>query len=195
MPDLKRGLRDPRTLAYLAVFGTLWGAWEITVGSLLHLVNFPLKGTWLAAGAMTLALTGRRLIPAPGGLLWMGALAALLKVFSFGGVVLSPMVAILVEASLAEAVVLLARNRPWAYPLAGGVALLWPPLHRLLFQALYFGADVYQVYAQLAHALSRWIPIAGVLWALGVLMVFQFLIGMAAGTLALALAQRVRIRL
>ncbi len=191
---MKSGLRDPRTLAYLAVFGTLWGAWEITVGSVLHLVNLPLKGTWLAAGAMVLALTGRRLVSVRGGLLWMGALAALLKVFSFGGVILSPMVAILVEALLAEGVLLLGRNRTFAYPLAGGVALLWPPVHRALFQALYFGTEVYQVYLQLAQQVGRWFPLSGVVALLVALFVLQFLVGLAAGGLALLLAQRVRIR-
>ncbi len=188
--------REPRTLAYLAVFGTLWGAWEITVGSVLHLINLPLKGTWLAAGAMTLALTGRRVVRVPGALLMMGALAALLKVFSFGGVVFSPMVAILMEALLAEGVLWLGRERPWAYPLAGGVALLWPPIHRGLFQALYFGTEVYQVYLQLARQVTRWLPISlhHLVWALVVLMVLQFLIGMGAGVLALHLARRIEPR-
>ncbi len=191
---MKRALRNPQTLAYLAVFGTLWGAWEITVGSVLHLINLPLKGTWLAAGAMTLALTGRRLAGVPGSLVLLGTLAALLKVFSFGGAVFSPMVGILMEALLAEGVLLLTGDRPWSYPLAGGVALLWPPIHRILFQALYFGVEVYQVYGQLARQITRWFPftLQHLALAFGMLMVLQFLIGFGAGTLALRLARRIR---
>ncbi len=193
---MEKSLRDPRTLAYLAVFGTLWGAWEITAGSVLHMINLPLKGTWLAAVAMTLVLTGRRLAPAPGGLLVMGFLAAFLKIFSFGGVVFTPMVAIVMEALLAETVLLLGRNRAPAYPLAGGAALLWPPIHRILFQVFYFGVDVYEVYRQLARQITRWFPVElhHLVAALGILLLVQFLIGAGAGALALVLAQRVRYR-
>jgi len=36
-------------LVYIAVFGTIWGVVEMTLGSYLHVLNVPQAGTVLAA--------------------------------------------------------------------------------------------------------------------------------------------------
>ena len=55
-----------RELATIAVFGTLWGISEITMGSVLHTLNIPFTGAFLAAIGLMIALVGRVFVPRKG---------------------------------------------------------------------------------------------------------------------------------
>ena len=97
-----------RDWVYIAVFGALWGAIEITLGAYLHVIFPPLADTFLVGVIMAglggvIALTGRHFVPHTGSVLMIGVVTALLKALSLGGVKIGPMVAILAESLLMEA--------------------------------------------------------------------------------------------
>jgi hypothetical protein len=97
-----------RDWVYIAVFGALWGAIEITLGAYLHVIFPPLADTFLVGVILAglggvIALTGRHFVPHTGSVLMIGVVTALLKALSLGGVKIGPMVAILAESLLMEA--------------------------------------------------------------------------------------------
>lgn len=55
-----------RDLVTLAVFGTLWGISEMTLGSTLKSLDVPMSGMVLATIGLTIALTAANLCPNKG---------------------------------------------------------------------------------------------------------------------------------
>ncbi len=103
-----------RELVYIAIFGAIWGAVEITLGSYLHVIFPPLADTFLVGLILTsigtvVALIGRLFVPRTGSVLMIGVVTAILKMLSIGGVKIGPMAAILVESLLMELGLLAAR--------------------------------------------------------------------------------------
>ncbi len=147
---LERHVRQARFAATAAVFGSVWGAAEMTVGAVLHAARLPFAGLVLTGLGLVVALSARRAYPARYLVLAVGTVAAVLKLFSFAASPpLSASVAILCEAALAEAVLFLPGNRRWSFALAGAVAGLFPLPHLVLGQALLFGGDVLVLYARM----------------------------------------------
>ena len=106
-----------RHLVTLAVFGALWGVAEMSLGAVLHALKLPLTGLIMSGVGMLVALTGYSFVPRRGAVLTIGVVAALLKAFSVGSVVFSPMLAIVAEAILAELALALGGGPPRRAPL------------------------------------------------------------------------------
>jgi hypothetical protein len=176
-----------RELVTLAVFGALWGAIEISLGSVLHALKVPLVGAFLAAAGVLVALVGRLYVPRRGATLYIGVIAMLLKLFRIGSVVVGPMIAILVEALLAELVLsAFPRPRRAAFLLAGMVAVLWTLAHPFFPGWLVFGRDLFIVWLDLIDEGRRVLGLHQHTVALVVLLVAgsRAALGMAAGWLA-----------
>lgn len=136
-----------RELTVVAALGALWGSVEMTLGSFLHVWNVPFTGALLGSIGIAIALVGRVVVPKPGATLSIAVIAALLKALSIGGVVLSPMIAIVMEGLLADLVLSLGgRPRRSTFILAGAVAVTWNTLHMVLIQGLVFGAGIITMY-------------------------------------------------
>lgn len=145
-----------RELVSLAVFGTLWGAIEIVPGSVLHAMGLPLSGVVMAASGLFVALVGRRFVPRAGSVLFVGALAALLKLFSVGSIVLGPMIGILAEAGMAE-IGLLATGggSPLSFAVAGALGVCWTAVHPFLTGMVLFGRDFVTIWGGVLDGASR----------------------------------------
>lgn len=175
-----------RDLVYVGVFGATWGAIEATLGAALHVLHVPFTGLILASAGMTAALTGRFFVPRRGAVLAIGLVAAMLKAFSVGGLVLNPMIAIVAESLLAELTLLAVPARRAAFVAAGAVALLWPVVHPLFVQTLLAGREILEVYLEVAGAAGRQLGLgpAALAWGLAALAVLHVVAGSAAGWLA-----------
>lgn len=150
-----------RDWVYVAVFGALWGAMEITLGAYLHVLFPPVADTFLIGVIMAgigaiIALTGRHFVPRSGSLLAIGIITAVLKVVSLGGVKTGPIVAILAESILMELALL---GRPPAtgkrYVLAGALAVSWNFFHKFVMSYVIFGTGITQVYVKMVQDGSR----------------------------------------
>lgn len=176
-----------RQLVTLAVFGALWGVVEISLGALLHAIDIPLSGMVLAATGLAVALTGRLFVPRRGSTLFIGVIAMALKLFSIGSVVLGPMIGILSEALVAEAILSLF-NRPtrFALLLAGGLGVLWTLIHPFVTNPILFGRGIFMVWLDM---LDRGARLFGLdpnawIWIVAVLAAVHLLTGGVAGWLA-----------
>ena len=136
-----------RDLVYIGVFGALWGAVETTLGAVLHTLNVPFSGVVLTGIGLSIALVGRLFVPRTGSVLFIGLATAFVKMFSVGGIVLTPMIGILAESLVAE-IVLTAMGRParLSFVIAGGLATLWPFLHPFFTQGILAGAGIFEIY-------------------------------------------------
>lgn len=132
-----------RELVLIGVFGALWGVVETTVGSLMHLAHVPFKGAILGGFGVMVLVIGRLFVPKRGATLSMGLVTAVLKMFSLGEFVLNPMLAIFMEALLAEAA-LTAFQRPSrrAFLVAGAVGAGWNFFHPLLTWGILAGQGI-----------------------------------------------------
>lgn len=175
-----------RSLVYIGVFGGLWGGLEATLGAALHVVRFPFAGLVLASAGLTIALVGRLFVPRPGSVLAIGLVTALLKAVSVGGLVFSPMLAIVVESLIAEGVLLALGHRRPAFVAAGAAALAWPVVHPLVTQTLLAGRGVWIVYLEMVRGVMRVLRLdpGALAAALAVFVALHLAAGALAGWLA-----------
>ncbi len=192
-----------RELVYIAIFGAIWGALELSLGSYLHVIFPPLADTFLVGLIMasigaTVALIGRLFVPRTGSVLMIGVVTAIIKMVSIGGVVVGPLVAILAQSLLMELGLLIARKPTrWAFVLAGALAIAWNFFHKFIMMYLLFGKGVYEVYwsmVQQGASLLR-IEVSYALAIIVVLFVIRLVAGGLAGWIAWDLGRVVRDRL
>jgi hypothetical protein len=176
-----------KELTIVAALGALWGSVEMTLGSFLHVLNIPFTGAVLGSIGICIALVGRVVVPKPGSTLSIAIIAALLKALSIGGVVLSPMIAIVMEGLLADVVLSVGgRPRRSTFIVAGAVAVTWNTLHMILIQGVVFGAGIIQMYVimvQKAASLFH-IPASSVIAILVALVAMHVVAGSVAGLVA-----------
>ncbi|HCX99112.1 MAG TPA: hypothetical protein DG754_03145 [Bacteroidales bacterium] len=129
------------------ILGSIWGAFEIVAGSLLHNVGVPMvAGTFLSALGVIILVSGVRVFGGQG-VFWRAALVcAALKTVSPSPVILSPMLGITIEGLLMELGVLLAGTNIIGYAIGGGLALLSVLAFKLFRLIMIYGVDIIEAY-------------------------------------------------
>ena len=187
-----------RELATIAVFGTLWGISEITLGSVLKSLNVPFSGAVLGAIGLTIALVGRVFVPKKGSTLFVGVIAMLLKLFSLGGVIIGPMVGVFSEALVAE-IVLSLSGKPsrFSFLLAGALGVTWTLAQPFVTGPLLFGRTLFVVWLDLLDTGTRYLGLDAnaALWIVVALLVIYLFIGCVAGWLSWDVARQLKTRL
>jgi ABC-type thiamin/hydroxymethylpyrimidine transport system permease subunit len=192
-----------RDWVYVAVFGALWGALELSLGAYLHVLFPPLADTFftgliMAGIGAVVALVGRTFVPRPGAVLGIGIVTALVKVLSLGGVKIGPVVAILAEAVLME-LALLSKASPtrWRYVLAGILAVSWNFIHKFIMMRLLYGKGITEVYVKMIQDGSQTLgmDVRQAVAIIGVLFLFRVAVGAVGGWLAWDLGRLVARRL
>ncbi|HPL27653.1 MAG TPA: hypothetical protein PLG21_06290 [Anaerolineae bacterium] len=187
-----------RDLVYIGVFGALWGAVEISLGSVLHALSVPFSGAVLTGIGLTMALVGRLFVPRPGSVLLIGLVTAFLKMFSLGGIVVNPMIGIAAEAVLAElALTALGRPSRPSFVAAGMLAVLWALAHPFFTSGILGGQGLATV---LGWTLEKGARVLGITPSaaaaiLALLIGIHLLIGAVAGLLAWDVGRAVEARL
>ena len=190
-------MSDARAWTRAALIGSLWGALELSVGSVLHLSRLPLTGLVMAAVGLACLLTLRRISPVPGVCLVAGAVAVVVKVFGIGGLIPGPLIGIGAEALLVElAVSALPRGAAGAVA-AGSLVFLWGPVQKLVMVRIVAGRDTIEAAVALAgRALAAvGLEAVSVGWAAGAIASLLATAGGAVGWAAWRLAGRVAGRL
>ncbi len=131
-----------------AVLGSLWAASEIVLGSFLHNARAPFSGEFLTAVGIAILVAGHRLWPERG-LLWRaGLICAAMKSVSPSAVIIGPMLAISLEALLAECGVRLLGGNAAGYLLGGGLAMSWALAQKIGTMLLFYGPDAVALYSR-----------------------------------------------
>ena len=187
-----------RELVTLAVFGTLWGVVEISLGSVLHAINIPMTGLVLAAVGLMIALIGRFFVPKRGSTIFVGVIATILKLFSIGAIIVGPMIGILAEALIAELVLSIFGSPTRAsFVLAGVSGVLWTMAQPFVTGLLLFGRDLLSIWIEMIESGGKLFGLGtqAVVWIFGVLLIMHLAIGSLAGLLGWSLAGSINSRL
>lgn len=187
-----------RELVTVAVFGTLWGVVEISLGTVLKSLNVPVSGAVLAAIGLTVALVGRLFVPRRGATLFIGIIAMILKLFSLGGVIIGPMVGIFSEALVAELVLSLGgQPRRWLFMTAGALGVLWTLLQPFVTGPLLFGRTLFVVWLDFVDRGSRLLGLNSsvILWIVLALVAIYLVIGGLTGWLSWDVGRHLQVRL
>lgn len=184
-------------LVYIAVFGTIWGVVEMTLGSYLHVLNVPQSGTVLAAVGMAVLVVGRSFVPKRGATLLMGVVAMFIKMFSLGGIVINPMFAIFMESLLAEAGFGRGAPTQWRSVLAGALGVSWIIVHPFITQGIAAGWGMVRVYTWLVETGAQLFGMStqAALLIFGLMFLMKPVIGAVGGWLGWGMTAAVRKRL
>ncbi len=187
-----------KELVTLAVFGTLWGVSEITLGTVLKSINLPISGILLSTIGLIIALVGRVFVPRKGSTLFVGVIAMLLKLFSLGGVIIGPMVGIITEAVVAEVILsALGKPRRLSLMLAGAAGVLWVLVQPFVTNPLLFGRTLLDVWFDLLRRGSQLIGLdqSAVVGIMLLMVAVHVLIGSLAGFISWELGHQLEARL
>jgi hypothetical protein len=144
-----------RELVLLAAFGALWGVVEITLGSVLKSLDVPLSGMLLSGVGLLVALIARLFVPRRGATLFVGIIAMLLKLFSLGGVIIGPMMAIFAEALLAELILSgLGPSRP-SFVIAGALGTSWSLIQPFITGPMLMGHSFLEMWQAVINKAAR----------------------------------------
>lgn len=134
---------------YAAALACLWAASEIVLGSFLHNLRVPMRGSILAAiGVMIMVSAGVRWKIT--GVFWRaGLITALMKSVSPSAVLLGPMMAIFMQGFIIEVSSRIGRHHKISYVIGGGLAISWNFIQLILGYLLYYGYDVMELYDKL----------------------------------------------
>jgi len=144
-----------KNITVIAVFGSLWGLVEITLGVTLKGMRIPMAGAILTAIIIIVFLTGKYFSRQKGAILMMGGIAALLKIFSIGTVIAGPFLAILIEALIAEVMIIILGVNRISYLITGMTLLVYTILHPFISQGLIFGENIYTIYLEMFTQMSK----------------------------------------
>ena len=172
-----------RELVYMAIFGAIWGAIEMTLGSYLHVLNVPQTGTILSAVGVAILVGGRSFVPKRGATLLSGIVALFIKMFSLGGIVINPMIAIFMESLLVELGLGAKGISKVRCILAGAMGTSWVIVHPFITQGIMAGWGLARVYIWLVEGGARLlgIPSRYALLVLGLLFAMKPVAGALGG--------------
>jgi len=173
------------TIAYIAVFGTLWGISEAVLGGFLHIINLPFKGTVLTSIGTMVLLTGAWLIPIKKGFpfLYMGCIACMIKLFSLGVLRMNIFVSMMIESLLLQICVSGLGYNIFGYLTAGMFACLWPLFSRMFLYGLIFGQGFYKMYVDTWKEAQKIVGISlkGGVIILSIMICLHVITGLASG--------------
>lgn len=183
----------------IAVFGALWGSVEMSVGAWMHAASVPFTGLFLAGIGVCIALIGYVFVPRAGAVFMISLVAALLKAFSVGGVVLNPMIAIVVEGVLAEAGLALGGRRRELLPflLAGALAVNWSLVQPFFTQGVLAGQGVLEIYTRTLEEVARLLHLSSgmVVALITFIVLLHTAVGLCSGGVAIVVGRQLTRRL
>lgn len=174
------------------VLGSLWAAFEIIVGSLLHNLRMPFAGTFLSSFAVILLVSFYQLWKEKGIIFRAGMICAIMKSVSPSAVIFGPMIGILSEAILLELLVLLFGRNIFSYIIGGGIAVLSALIHKAVNLIILYSFDLVKVYLNMFHYAERKLnlPESSAFNLLLLLSLIYFILGAASAIIGFFIGKR-----
>lgn len=180
---MKDGHMNIKTLVLSGVFGSLAGFVEISLGSLLHAMKFPLKGTILTCILLFILVLGRKFTEKPGSTLLTGLCAAVLKfMLSLTASKVSPFLSILVVSAAVEAFFTLGGYSLFMAASAGAICSAYPLVHKVAVVLLFSGPDAPRLIEKTVREVTDLLGLtgSGLAAIVAVALVFRAALGVAA---------------
>ena len=179
-----------RSIVYIAVFGTLWGFVEATLGNVLHLLHLPFSGSILSAIGLVIILIARVYNPVIGSTLLMSLIAASIKILSFATIKVGPFVAIIMEGLLIELVLIITGPKRFGFLLSGVIMAFYPLIQNIVTKSILFGSSFVPIILDLAKGFSEQFGYSAGWWILGLYLLIPIFIGVGSAYVAWILNKR-----
>lgn len=173
--------------AYVAVFGVLWGTIEILLGNILHLFEIPFKGTILSSIGCIICLLGNSFINSKkkSSIIYIGLIAILIRLFSFGIFKIHIFISMFMEALLIQTIIILLGENIIGFIVSGILAVFTP----YISSAIFFGIILNNGLEFLQHGIIKDSVYLnqifhGFIIALILIIIINFLIGILTGIIA-----------
>lgn len=140
-----RGLPLPQPWREAAVFGALWGAAELTVGTFLHATRIPLTGVFLSAMAVALLTASMTLVRRRWFPLRTALICAALRALSPEGLMPGPMAAIVFQGLLVSLAFIVLRKPLPAGIAAGFIAAVSTQVQGFVVKLVAYGVDFWEL--------------------------------------------------
>lgn len=131
---------------YATVFGALWGALEVTLGTMFHALRIPFSGVWMTGAGAAILISGAVVNQQKGFAIRAGVVCMLLKMISPGVIIIMPMIGIMLTAAIIE---FTTRGKVVGYfrgYLAGMLSTLSVILQAIVYYYFIFGWDLLKIY-------------------------------------------------
>lgn len=190
-------MRDVRPWTYAALFGTLWGALEATLGTALYLSKLPMRGVIIGLAGLLCLVCLRRLQPRPGVCLLAGVVAIFLKIFTLGGLYTGPIIGIAVQALSLEVAFTATGGTAIGAAIGGFLTLATNPVQMVVTTWVVTGTEAVRSYLLLLNEAAEVIGLGGLRAEIifVAVVVGKGLIGVVGGFWAWRVAGRVMRRL
>ncbi len=140
-----------RKIIYIGIFSALWGALEITISSILHLLKLPFSGLIFSFWTVIILSIIKKVIPDKGSILYCALLVIFLKILSPLKFSLSPLVAIIIQSLLGE-LILYHHPIKMIQSITFGISIfIYNLLHPFFIGSLIFGTNMFDVYLKLIN--------------------------------------------
>ena len=168
-----------------AVFGALWGAGEITIGSFLHATRVPLSGVILSAAGVALLTAAMMLTRRPWFPLRTAFVCAALRSLSPEGLVPGPMFAILLQGLLVSLAFVVFRKPLIAGLISGSLAAIASQLQSIVVKLIYYGGELWELFTSFVQKAEGFLHLPpGYGWfAVSAYLLLTALVGGAGGVL------------
>ncbi len=173
-----------------SVLGATWAASEIILGSFLHNLHIPFKGSILTAIGLILLISASYKWDDKG-LFWRsGLICALMKTMSPSAVIFGPMVAIFIESLLLDVSVRIFGRNLIGFIIGSALAMSWVLVQKIINYIIFYGFNIVEIYADLLKYTEQqlniqfdifWLPILILLGIYILFGIFSALVGMKIG--------------
>jgi hypothetical protein len=169
----------PKEIAYIAVFGALWGTSEVTFGLVLHNFNIPFSGLLLTLIGIFISLTCVKLTNKKRALIYTALIAAVLKMLSFTTIKLGPIIGIVTAAGIAQIVILIMDISFLSYIIAGGLMACTPFLQFIIGHSIIYSPKIFDIYQDFLGILGLKNLEITVIFI--IILIFHLILGVIAG--------------
>ena len=178
----------------IGVFSALWGFSEITIGSILHLMKIQFKGAILAGIAVMIIAIASDFIKGKGVFIILGLTAIAIKAAFFPMLSINPIIAMFVEALLAELIIGVVGNSKFSLIVFGFASLLYTFIHSVVSLGLFFGLDIYKIYYSMIESFALLIGLkeSQTVWIIVFIALIHCAIGVFAALLGIKIAKKTK---
>lgn len=133
----------------LSILGTLWGLYEMHVGTFLHAMDLPFVGLIMMACGIFFQILARYITRMRGSALLMAVVVAFLKLLFVGGIAFVTVIAIFIQSLLLELVYFSPAPSRLQMSVAGAVALCYSLFHPFLSMPVFMGLTMADAYTRI----------------------------------------------
>jgi hypothetical protein len=186
-----------RNIAFIAIFGTIWGIIEVSIGTYLHIFRFPFTGALMSSLSLLIILSGSVFIDEKLAIIKIGAVACFVRIFSVGSIIISPLISMAIEAIIANVIILIFSKNVFSFILAGITIVTYTFFHKFIAQGILFGKGIFKMYIDVLNESSKilGIDIHYAFLIIFLLILLHIILGIITGISAFYLANQAKKRL